>query len=59
MAHFLRGKQAGIPDDLSAGIVPELFAPDDVRCHLLTYVSSPSWYDLKNLEKNVANKVEL
>jgi hypothetical protein len=29
MASFLRGKQAGIQNDLSAGILPELFAPDD------------------------------
>jgi syntaxin-binding protein 5 len=31
MAHLLRGKQAGIQNDLSAGLVPELFAIDDVR----------------------------
>ncbi|KAI1001705.1 Lethal(2) giant larvae [Podosphaera aphanis] len=30
MAGFLRGKQAGIQNDLSAGIIPELFAPDDL-----------------------------
>ncbi|KAH6605987.1 hypothetical protein Trco_005140 [Trichoderma cornu-damae] len=29
MAGFLRGKQAGIQNDLSASIRPELFAPDD------------------------------
>lgn len=29
MAGFLRGKQAGIQNDLSAGILPGLFAPDD------------------------------
>jgi len=29
MAGFLRGKQAGIQNDLSAGIIPSLFAPDD------------------------------
>lgn len=29
MAGFLRGKQAGIQNDLSAGIPPGLFAPDD------------------------------
>ena len=29
MAAFLRGKQAGIQGDLSAGILPGLFAPDD------------------------------
>lgn len=31
MAHFLRGKQAGIQKDLSEGLSPELFALDDVR----------------------------
>lgn len=30
MAGFLRGKQAGIQNDLSAGILPGLFAPDDM-----------------------------
>ena len=30
MAHFLRGKQAGIQKDFSAGLAPELFAIDDV-----------------------------
>ena len=30
MAHFLRGKQAGIQIDLSTGITPEFFAVDDV-----------------------------
>ncbi|KAI9799011.1 MAG: hypothetical protein M1825_004907 [Sarcosagium campestre] len=29
MAHFLRGKQAGVSNDLSAGIIPELFSLDD------------------------------
>ncbi|TVY57603.1 Lethal(2) giant larvae protein SRO77-like [Lachnellula cervina] len=29
MAAFLRGKQAGIQNDLSAGILPGAFAPDD------------------------------
>lgn len=29
MAGFLRGKQAGIQHDLSAAILPGLFAPDD------------------------------
>jgi hypothetical protein len=30
MASFLRGKQAGMSNDLSASILPELFAPDDL-----------------------------
>lgn len=29
MAGFVRGKQAGIQNDLSASIRPELFTPDD------------------------------
>lgn len=29
MASFVRGKQAGIQNDLSASIRPELFTPDD------------------------------
>jgi hypothetical protein len=44
MAHFLRGKQAGIPNDLSAGIVPELFALDDVR--YISLPMHPLWYDV-------------
>lgn len=33
MASLLRGKQVGIQNDLSAGIMPEFFAIDDVgRC---------------------------
>ena len=28
MASFLRGKQAGMQNDLSAGILPHTFAPD-------------------------------
>ena len=31
MAHFLRGKQAGIQNDLSGGIHSDLFVLDDVR----------------------------
>ena len=31
MAHFLRGKQAGIQRDFSAGIAPAQFAVDTVR----------------------------
>ena len=30
MAGFLRGKQAGVQKDLSAGLEPELFAIDEV-----------------------------
>jgi hypothetical protein len=31
MAHLLRGKQAGIHGDLSAGLGPDLFILDHVR----------------------------
>ena len=31
MAHFLRGKQAGVQKDFSAGLDPRLFAIDQVR----------------------------
>lgn len=31
MASFIRGKQAGIQNDLSAGLTPEHVAIDDVR----------------------------
>jgi hypothetical protein len=31
MAHFLRGKQAGVQKDLSSGLSPDLFVLDDVR----------------------------
>jgi hypothetical protein len=31
MAHLLRGKQAGIQNDLSAGLGPDLFVLDDVK----------------------------
>lgn len=30
MAHFLRGKQAGVQRDFSAGLAPQLFAIDEV-----------------------------
>jgi len=29
MASFLRGKQTGMQNDLSAAVVPGLFAPDE------------------------------
>jgi hypothetical protein len=34
MAHFLRGKQAGVQKDLSQGLSPDLFGIDDVQLHL-------------------------
>jgi syntaxin-binding protein 5 len=35
MAHLLRGKQAGIHGDLSAGIGPDLFVLDHVRALIM------------------------
>lgn len=35
MAHLLRGKQAGIQNDLSAGLTPDHFQIDDVCCLFL------------------------
>ena len=40
MAHFLRGKQAGVPGALSEGIAPELFLVDDVRSYILESTST-------------------
>jgi hypothetical protein len=58
MAHLLRGKQAGIPNDLSAGLGPDLFVLDHV-CSLhhlpvpaLTLTPLPGqrlWYQLSGL----------
>ena len=31
MTHLIRGKQAGVQNDLSAGILPEFFAADQVK----------------------------
>lgn len=39
MAHFLRGKQAGIQRDFSAGLSSELFAVDEVEATLYTFVT--------------------
>lgn len=46
MAHFLRGKQAGIKRDLSVGLDPDFFAVDQVhispqieRCVRLLYLT--------------------
>ena len=38
MAHFMRGKQAGVQNDFSANVTSELFAIDDVG--LPTYRSA-------------------
>lgn len=43
MASLLRGKQVGIQNDLSAGIMPEFFAIDDVRFPLLETTVISIW----------------
>ncbi|KAJ9234142.1 hypothetical protein DTO169E5_6719 [Paecilomyces variotii] len=45
MAHFLRGKQAGIQNDLSAGLNPELFAVDDFARYGINSQISAIAYD--------------
>ncbi|KAI9871001.1 MAG: hypothetical protein M1830_003542, partial [Pleopsidium flavum] len=45
MAHFLRGKQAGIQHDLSAGLAPELFALDDFARYGINSQISTLAYD--------------
>lgn len=48
MAHFLRGKQAGIQNDLSGGLGPDLFCLDDVSTYLpqTPRISWKSWQGL-------------
>ncbi|KAI9759850.1 MAG: hypothetical protein M4579_002057 [Chaenotheca gracillima] len=45
MAHFLRGKQAGVQNDLSAGIIPELFALDQISRYGVNSQISTIAYD--------------
>ncbi|PGH18888.1 hypothetical protein AJ80_04306 [Polytolypa hystricis UAMH7299] len=45
MAHFLRGKQAGIQHDLSAGLAPDLFMLDDVARYGINSRISALAYD--------------
>ncbi|KAH7055505.1 lethal giant larvae like, C-terminal-domain-containing protein [Macrophomina phaseolina] len=45
MAHLLRGKQAGIQNDLSAGLAPDLFMIDDIRRYGLNSQVSKLAYD--------------
>ncbi|KAH6682525.1 lethal giant larvae like, C-terminal-domain-containing protein [Halenospora varia] len=50
MAGFLRGKQAGIQNDLSAGILPGLFSPDDqARFGVNSQVSSLAYDPVQSL----------
>ncbi|KZF18865.1 putative snare-dependent exocytosis protein [Xylona heveae TC161] len=45
MAHFLRGKQAGIQNDFSSGLGPELFLPDDLTHYGVSSQVSTVAYD--------------
>ncbi|KAI9772773.1 MAG: hypothetical protein M1839_002318 [Geoglossum umbratile] len=45
MAHFLRGKQAGIQNDLSAGLGPEVFILDDISRYGINSQISAIAYD--------------
>jgi syntaxin-binding protein 5 len=50
MAHLLRGKQAGISNDLSAGLTPELFTLDDlVRYGINSQVSALTYDPVQSL----------
>lgn len=39
MAHFLRGKQAGVQKDFSAGLDPRFFAIDQVRHYMFSHIT--------------------
>ncbi|KAH7138149.1 lethal giant larvae like, C-terminal-domain-containing protein [Dendryphion nanum] len=45
MAHLLRGKQAGVPNDLSAGLGPDLFVLDHINTYGLSSKISQIAYD--------------
>ncbi|KAI9798588.1 MAG: hypothetical protein M1833_004725 [Piccolia ochrophora] len=45
MAHFMRGKQAGVGNDLSAGLIPELFVLDDIARYGIASKISTVAYD--------------
>ncbi|OJK05187.1 hypothetical protein ASPACDRAFT_74707 [Aspergillus aculeatus ATCC 16872] len=50
MAHFLRGKQAGIQKDFSEGLSPDLFALDDfARCGINSQVSAIAYDPIQSL----------
>jgi hypothetical protein len=53
MAHLLRGKQAGIQNDLSLGLGPEVFVIDDVSLYVQLLgasadqdIDQPLWHQL-------------
>ncbi|KAI9680137.1 MAG: hypothetical protein M1829_001374 [Trizodia sp. TS-e1964] len=50
MSHFLRGKQAGVQTDLSAGLFPDIFAIDDVaRYGVNSRISTISYDPVQSL----------
>ncbi|KAJ5861686.1 Lethal giant larvae (Lgl)-like C-terminal [Penicillium soppii] len=50
MAHFLRGKQAGIQKDLSEGLSPDLFLLDDfARCGVNSQISAIAYDPVQSL----------
>ncbi|KAL4873507.1 hypothetical protein BDV12DRAFT_160164 [Aspergillus spectabilis] len=50
MAHFLRGKQAGIQKDLSGSLSPELFDIDDLaRCGINSQISALAYDPIQSL----------
>jgi hypothetical protein len=62
MAHLLRGKQAGIQNDLSLGVTPDLFVIDDVQLSrtktlesqsLTKYVDKPLWHQLADISSRI------
>lgn len=64
MAHFLRGKQAGVQSDLSNGIAADFFVLDDV-CHLqaqrlntyrLTVPVCPLWSQFTDLRLRLRSR---
>lgn len=58
MAHFLRGKQAGIQNDFSAGLAPGLFVTDDVPLpKLLTPKYTDQVFQLQVARYGVSSKI--
>ena len=50
MTHLLRGKQAGINNDLSAGVVPDYFCPDDLaRIGINSQISALAYDPVQSL----------
>lgn len=62
--HFLRGKQAGIPNDLSFGVTPGIFLLDDVGLLLLLSLTTslskaivrPLWNQFPDLRNGLRSR---